>query len=262
MTNAAVVPERKHGYLSVLDAAGVAAVVDAVDAEVARWTRREMFPIDFYTLGACSYIDAVADVFDYTARAAELNPALGARFSGLYAAVIAQLSTVFGACALHDPLAHPGFHIFGHRPGGENNRFTINAMQGLTASIHSDRQFEPHGAVWKHFADVDLENTMTFTLALQLPARGAGLCFWGEDAMAAYGENDAFAAHVRNDLDYRAQKGVEPPWVIPYRAGSLFYFLGLGRHVIAPSWDLSPIDRRITLQGHGTRCDGVWRLYF
>lgn len=262
MTHAAVVPERTHGYLSVLDDAGVEAVVAGVDAEVSRWTRREMFPIDFFTLGATSYIDAVADVDDYLARAADLNPALGARFADLYGALIARLSTVFGACALHDPLAYPGFHIFGHRPGTANNRFTTNAMQALTASIHSDRQFEPHGAVWSTFVDVDLTNTMTFTLALELPARGAGVCFWGDDAMAAYGQDDAFAAHVRNDIDFRAHKGVEPPWVVPYRAGALFYFLGPGRHVIAPSWDLSPVDRRITLQGHGVRCDGVWRLYF
>jgi hypothetical protein len=262
MTAAAVVPGQRHGILPVCSAADAALVVGAVDDEVARWTRREMFPIDFHTLGAASYIDAVADVDDYAARAADLNPLLLARFAGLYDAVIAQLSTVFGACALHDPLAYPGFHIFGHRPGQANNRFTINAMQALTGSIHSDRQFEPHGAVWATFGDVDLQDTMTFTLALELPARGGGVCFWGDDTMAGYGDDDAFAAHVRNDLDFRGHKGVEPPWVVPYRTGSLFYFLGLGRHVIAPSWDLSPVDRRITLQGHGARCDGVWRLYF
>lgn len=260
MSNA-IVPEKPHGYLPVLGAEDAAAVVVGVDAEVAHWTRRDMFA-DFYTLGAASYLDAVADVDDYAARAARLNPILGARFRGLYAAVVSSLSTVFGDCALHDPLAYPGFHVFGHRPGVVNGRFTMTAMQALTASIHSDRQFEPHGAVWSRFSYVDLDHTMTFTLALELPARGAGLCVWGDDTMAGYGDDDAFAAHVQNDIDFRTLKGVEPPMVIPYRTGSLFYFVGLQRHVIAPSWDLSPGDRRITLQGHGTRCDGVWRLYF
>lgn len=261
MAGEAIVPERRHGSLPVLDADAVGAVVEAVDAEVARWTRRDMFA-DFYTLGAASYLDAVRDVDDYLARAAVLNPVLRSRFAGLYEAVIAALSPVFGPCALHDPLAHPGFHVFGHRPGATNNRFTITSMQGLTGSIHADRQFEPHGAAWSRFGDVDLDHTMTFTLALELPARGAGLCFWGDDTMAAYGADDAFAAHVVEAFDFQALKGVEPPAVVPYRVGALFYFLGQGRHVIAPSWDLSPADRRITLQGHGTRCDGMWRLYF
>ncbi len=261
-TTAAVVPWSRHGFLSVCSADEAADVVAGVDAEVAHWTRRQVFPLDFFTLGAASYIDAVADVDDYTDRAAALNPVLWARFAGLYARVIARLSTVFGACALHEPLAYPGFHLFGHRPGHQNNRPTMNAMQALSASIHADRQFEPHGAVWSTFADVDLVNTMSFTLALQLPARGGGVCFWGDDTMAALGEGDPFAAHVRHGVDFRGQKGVEPPWVVPYRVGALFYFVGLGRHVIAPSWDLSLSDRRITLQGHGVRCDGVWRLYF
>lgn len=260
MTNT-VVPDPPHGFLPVCGADAAAAFVQGVDDEVGRWTRRDMFA-DFYTLGAASYLDAVRDVDDYLARAAVLNPVLRLRFAGLYDAVIAALSTVFGPCALHDPLAHPGFHIFGHRPRATNNRFTITSMQGLTASIHADRQFEPHGAVWSRFNDVDLDRTMTFTLALELPARGAGLCFWGDDTMAGYGADDAFAAHVTSAFDFQALKGVEVPAVVPYRVGELFFFIGQGRHVIAPSWDLSPVDRRITLQGHGTRCDGVWRLYF
>lgn len=257
----ALVPDQPHGFLPVLEAADAATVIRGVDEEVSRWTRRDMFA-DFYTLGAASYLDAVRDVDDYLSRAATLNPILGARFADLYAVLAARLSTVFGACALHAPLAFPGFHIFGHRPGATNNRLTVNAMQGLNGSIHSDRQFEPHRATWSHFADVDEAHTMTFTLALELPARGGGLCFWGDESMAPYGEGDAFAAHVQRDIDFQALKGVEPPHVVPYRVGTLFYFLGLGRHVIAPSWDLSPVDRRITLQGHGMRCDGVWRLYF
>lgn len=260
MTSARL-PDTPHGFLPVCGVDDAAIFVRGVDAEVARWSRRDLFA-DFYTLGAASYLDAVADLDGYRARAAALNPMLRSRFDGLYDAVIAALSTVFGACALHGPLAHPGFHIFGHRPGATNHRLTVTMMEGLTASIHADRQFEPHGAVWSTFADVDLDHTMTFTLALELPARGAGLCVWGDDTMAGYGADDAFAAHIRGAFDFEALKGVEVPAVVPYRLGSLFYFLGLTRHVIAPSWDVSPVDRRITLQGHGTRCDGVWRLYF
>ncbi|MBM4282279.1 MAG: hypothetical protein FJ137_16505 [Deltaproteobacteria bacterium] len=262
MSNVAVVPAQPHGMIAVVDALQARDVVDAVDAAAAHWTRRGMFPLDFYTLGAASYLDAIADVDAYAERAVALNPVLAAHFAGLYDVVIARLSTVFGPCALCTPLAYPGFHVFGHRPGHENNRVTIQLMQGLSASIHSDRQFEPHGAVWARFADVDLQQTMTFTLALELPTRGGGLCFWGDPSVAVYDDDGDYARYLKRDVDFRGQKGVEPPCVIPYRVGALFYFLGAGRHVIAPSWNLSPTDRRITLQGHGTRCDGVWRLYF
>jgi hypothetical protein len=262
MSAVAVVPARWHGMLPVLDENMAAAFVTAVDDAVAHWTRRQMFPLDFYTLGAASYIDAVADVEDYVARAAALNPLLQERFAALYDAVFAALGPVFGPCALHDPLAYPGFHVFGHRPGHANNLVTLRAMEDLSASIHSDRQFEPHTAVWSRFTAVDLQNTMTFTLALELPSRGGGLCFWGEPALSCYDDDGEYARFVRTEVDFRGKKGVEPPSVIPYRVGSLFYFLGLGRHVIAPSWALSTTDRRITLQGHGVRADGIWRLYF
>jgi hypothetical protein len=38
--------------------------------------------------------------------------------------------------------------------------------------------------------------------------------------------------------------------------------MGQAKHQIAPAFNCEPRDRRITLQGHGVRCDGVWRLYF
>jgi len=29
-----------------------------------------------------------------------------------------------------------------------------------------------------------------------------------------------------------------------------------------PGYKLDIWDRRVTLQGHGVKCDGVWKLYF
>jgi hypothetical protein len=258
----AAVPAQRHGTLPVLDAADISRTIAAVDALSPAWRRRDMPPIDFFTLGAASYLDATADLDAYHQSAAALNPTLQEHFSWLYDRVIDRLSKVFGACALHNPLAYPGFHVFGHRPGAANNGFTRRAMEGLTASVHADRQFEPHGAVWSTFSDVDLTNTMTFTLPLELPTNGAGVCFWGDDSFAAYDNDSAYTQHIKNNFDYRALRNLEAPHVVPYSAGTLFYFMGLARHQIAPTLSLQPHDRRITLQGHGVRCDGVWRLYF
>jgi hypothetical protein len=257
----AVVPAVSHGFVPVLEPTAAASFVQAIDDEVGRWTKRDLFA-DFYTLGAASYLDAVADLDGYTARAAATNPMLRARFGALYDAVIAALAPSFGDCALHEPLGHPGFHIFGHRPRATNSLLTIAAMERLTASIHTDRQFEPHHATWSSFGAADLEHTMTFTLALELPHRGAGLCFWDDPSAVHSGDGDAYADYVRDAFDFDELLGVSAPAIIPYRLGQLFFFIGQQRHVIAPSWSLSPTDRRITLQGHGVCCDEIWRLYF
>jgi hypothetical protein len=262
MSDIGRIPTVPHGRLSVLSASEAEVTVTTLDTLVGHWTRRDMFPIDFYTLGAASYLDAVADIESYRALALEKNPLLATHFGALYQAVRRQFAPLLGPCVLHDALAHPGFHIFGHRPGQANNRFTIRAMEALTGSIHSDRQFEPHTAVWSTFHDVDLEHTLTFTLALELPSGGGGLCFWDDPSMARYDDDGAFSMHVKNAIDFEGLHGVPRPTIIPYRVGELFFFFGQGSHVIAPSLRLSPTDRRITLQGHGTLCDGTWRLYF
>jgi len=257
----AVVPDAPHGFIPVFSHDECASIAALVDEEVSRWTRREMWPVDFYTLGAASYLDAIADLDGYYALARDQNPALRARFSWVYDVVIARLARVFGRCTLHDPLAYPGFHVFGHRPSSTNNAVTVNAMESLIASIHIDRQYAPHHALWSTFADIDMAHPLTFTIAIELPAQGAGLCVWDDDSVGIYDDGSAFAAHVRG-LDYPGLRTVPVPRVVPYRAGELFYFMSDLRHQIAPSLSLSPRDRRITLQGHGLRCDGAWRLYF
>ncbi len=255
------VPPRPHGFVPIFSAEEAAAISAHVDEELTRWVRREVWPVDFYTLGAASYLDAVADLAAYADAAHATNPALRARFGWVYDALIARLEPVFGRCTLQEPLAHPGFHIFGHRPSHENNAVTVRAMQSLVASIHHDRQHAPHEAVWSTFAEVDRAHPLTFTVAIELPEHGAGLCVWDDDTIAAYDDGSAFVAHVRA-LDYQGVRSVPAPQVVPYRLGGLFYFVSDLRHQIAPSLSLSPSDRRLTLQGHGMLCDGAWRLYF
>jgi len=42
----------------------------------------------------------------------------------------------------------------------------------------------------------------------------------------------------------------------------MFYFIGSLVHQIAPAYNADFNDRRLSLQGHGVKCDGVWQLYF
>ena len=50
--------------------------------------------------------------------------------------------------------------------------------------------------------------------------------------------------------------------VAPYTVGKLFYHTGHVLHQIIPGYKLQEGDRRITLQGHGIKCDGKWIIYF
>ena len=52
------------------------------------------------------------------------------------------------------------------------------------------------------------------------------------------------------------------PKVEMYHEGSMIWFTGHVLHQIIPGYKLNPDDMRITLQGHGIKCDGTWRIYF
>ena len=47
-----------------------------------------------------------------------------------------------------------------------------------------------------------------------------------------------------------------------YTEGEMIYFIGHLLHQMMPGVNVQPTDRRITVQGHGQKCDGVWRLYW
>jgi len=64
------------------------------------------------------------------------------------------------------------------------------------------------------------------------------------------------------ELDYSKWGDYGEPTVVPYEAGKMFWFIGKLVHQIAPAYNADFNDRRLSLQGHGVKCDGVWQLYF
>jgi hypothetical protein len=50
--------------------------------------------------------------------------------------------------------------------------------------------------------------------------------------------------------------------VVSYNLGESFFFKGVLLHQIAPFISLEENERRITMQGHGLLCDGIWRIFF
>jgi hypothetical protein len=226
---------------SLLDDRTCAATCDAVLALRARWIRR-MPEVEFFTLGAASYLDREPD---YTARLVALNPVLRAHFASLHAAVTAALAEIVEEpVELASDKALPGFHVWGV-PGIPTEPVT---------SLHFDLQFE-HLA-WPDA--VDLTRTLSFTLPLRLPRGGGGLSLWDttKDRVDAFYCEAGFRGTL-NDLTLLLPEHFEP-----YRCGELVIHSGLELHRIAPVAAVVPDDLRVTLQGHGLRVGNRWQIYW
>lgn len=227
--------------LPMLSAQECLPIVERVMALSGHWLQRG--PVDFYTLGAASYLDGAWDNDPYRSRRMATNPILQSAFAGLYALVVNRLSAAL-ACdvAFHPELALPGFHVFAAKPG-EPMLPSTPAMAAAGGSIHRDLQYQSHRTLWQRYNYVDWQHPLSFTLPLELPAAGGGLNIW-----PAHGPLD--------DLKHCT------PERIPYRSGELVWFCTPLAHQIAPVQPVSENDRRLTLQGHGLRCGGCWLLYF
>ena len=52
------------------------------------------------------------------------------------------------------------------------------------------------------------------------------------------------------------------PVVIPHLEGHSFYYYGMIMHQMILGDNFKKGDDRITFQGHGLKCDGIWRLWW
>jgi hypothetical protein len=225
---------------SLLSGPESAQIVQKILGLSAHWLQRG--PMDFYTLGAASYLDGAWDAEPYRSRSLQTNPILKQAFQPLYARLQHCLEQLLGPVRFHPGLALPGFHIFASRPRQAMLQGTA-AWARSGGSVHLDLQYRMHDSFWQQFACVDWHQPLSFTLALELPAEGSGLRIWPDCRIP--GEAAAEAAEF-----------------VPYRIGEMVLFVQPLVHQIAPVQTLTSRDRRITLQGHGLRCDGSWILYF
>lgn len=209
------------------------------------WTVRGGQPPSFFTLGAPSYLDESPQYF---AHAAKFNPLLQQRFGWLYDKLCGFLSWRLGATAtLAEPLGVPGFHIW--EAGGIFTR--------PEASVHFDLQYLRH---WERagVGSADYSRPLSFTLALQLPRRGGGLNVWD----VSYERYMRFRERVGGSVQPSDVAALVPPMRHPYVTGTLSLHSGHQLHQIGEVDRVDPDDRRITLQGHALRVDGMWKLYW
>jgi len=231
-------PIRRH---LVLTREQCTSVVKTICALESHWVQRAE-GIDFYTLGAASYLDGASDADVYKVRAGRDNALLKASFAELYSNLCLVLTAAYGPVRFHPQLALPGFHIFAPRPGHGLLPGT-QAFARAGGSVHVDLQYRLHGSLWQGFERIDWARPLSFTLALALPACGGGLRIWPRTT----GVTEAEPAQAEE---------------VFYRQGELVSFTEPLLHQIAPAAALEAGDQRITLQGHGLCCDGTWQLYF
>lgn len=239
-----------YHVLEVLTPEQCAQVTHTVDDLQSLWIQRSGA---LSTLGVGAYLDSphpwnlrhsgiTVDVQrGYFERAQHLNPVLISRFDWLYEIVKTALAKLLNKpVALSAGKALPGFHIFHSDPIYESSR----------GHAHVDRPYA--GLDWSDFKEVDFRSSISFTLPISLPTAGGCLRFW---------ELDLFEAGIwpAEIVEERLREALS--WVHRYTPGRLLLHSGHALHRIEP-WPYVQGERRLTLQGHGLYCDGVWQIYW
>ena len=205
------------------------------------WEKRN---VAMSTLGASSYVDG-ADKNVYQRKAAESNPQMESLFGDVEERVLAYFSQRAPGSTIQfrENAALPGFHIF------ECNKLFSNPV----ASVHKDLQFLR--LEYAPNEKIDFKNTLSFTVALQLPKTGAGL--YMIDLPPIPSTLSLFIP--RPFVTAMALKTK-----IEYKVGYIVCHNGQSTHMIAPSpWE-GEDSYRITLQGHGVYDwkKDIWYLYW
>jgi hypothetical protein len=218
-----------------------ARALDDVMALRDHWTQRAV-DVPFYTLGVASYLDARQSQVDYRKLAAQINPLLSERFGWLHDRVKDRVSEATGLPAVWLPSAAlPGFHVF----------LAHWAFAIAPSAIHFDTQ---HRLLdWGDLPGADFSDLLSYTLPLQLPESGGGLNIWNLD------QRDFPDTKSKEFFD--AARGLKPTFH-EYRVGNIVMHSGNLLHQMAGTARMDGADRRITLQGHGTRADGRIYLYW
>jgi len=215
-------------------------IAKSVRALQSSWiSRQRMLP--FYTLGAASYLDAVATATqNYYTLAKETNPVLMKQFPWMYQRISGCLSeSLEGYVKYVERFALPGFHILqGHE-----------IFRQEFASLHFDLQYQL--LLW----EMTIEDyiPISFTLPIVLPHAGAGLWHWDvlEEELAgkSSSEKDKIIASRSKSL-------------YTYKTGIMLVHSGHKLHQIAPIPEFAADEERVTLQGHGLLVDGTWHIYW
>ena len=240
--------------------------------------------VHYYTLGSTLYMDARDRGWKSYKNLSEMyNRVLIKKLGWLYERFIFELSEYLGECKYEDDLALPGFHIyeFGAAPDKRKHH----------RCLHYDGQWWYGRNYFKEkYTNIDFRNQLSYTFTIKVPHNGAAIALWDlpdNKRKKAESIQSRFPHDVIDryqTLDYvkeiKDNKTIEDPWkfklfdedcgdleqympvVIPHLEGHSFYYYGMIMHQMILGDDFNKGDYRITFQGHGLKCDGIWRLFW
>ena len=240
--------------------------------------------VHYYTLGSTLYMDARDRGWKFYKNLSEMyNRVLIKKLGWLYERFIFELSEYLGECKYEDDLALPGFHIyeFGAAPDKRKHH----------RCLHYDGQwFYGRNYFKEKYTNIDFRNQLSYTFTIKVPHNGAAIALWDlpdNKRKKAESIQSRFPHDVIDryqTLDYvkeiKDNKTIEDPWkfklfdedcgdleqympvVIPHLEGHSFYYYGMIMHQMILGDDFNRGDYRITFQGHGLKCDGIWRLFW
>ena len=239
----------------------------------------------YSTLGATLYMDASDVGWSYYEKHKGItNRVLDKKFDWVYEKLIEALTPHVGECSLESDLARPGFHIYQFDDAPDPRKHH--------RCLHMDGQFfyalkflkEKYGKV------IDIKEPLSFTFTITRPSRGSAIGFWGlpehlkrrsEDIQKEY-PHDIIERYqnVEYVKEIQKQRAIERPWkydlfypncgdleqyiptIIPHTPGNSFFYSGMIIHQMILGDSFKKGDTRITLQGHGLRVNGKYKLFW
>ena len=239
----------------------------------------------YSTLGATLYMDASDNGWSYYEKHKDItNRVLDKKFDWVYQKLIEALTPHVGECSLESGLARPGFHIYQFEDAPDPRKHH--------RCLHMDGQFfyalkflkEKYGRV------IDIKEPLSFTFTITRPSRGSAIGFWGlpdrlkrvsEDIQKRY-PHDIIERYqnVEYVKEIQKQRAIERPWkydlfypncgdleqyiptIIPHTPGNSFFYSGMIIHQMILGDSFKKGDTRITLQGHGVKVNGKYKLFW
>ena len=239
----------------------------------------------YSTLGATLYMDASDNGWSYYKKHKDIaNRVLNLKFDWLYHKLIEALTPHIGQCAYEPDLALPGFHIYEFDDAPSPKRHH--------RCLHMDGQWfyalkflkEKYGKV------IDIKEPLSFTFTITRPSRGSAIGFWGLPEALRHQAEELQKRYPHDIIDryqnleyvkeIKGQHAIERPWkydlfkadcgdleqyiprIIPHTPGNSFFYSGMIMHQMILGDTFSKGDTRITLQGHGLRINGHYKLFW
>ena len=239
----------------------------------------------YSTLGATLYMDASDMGWSYYEKHKNItNKVLNLKFAWVYHKLIEALTPEIGQCAYEPDLALPGFHIYQFDDAPDPRKHH--------RCLHLDGQwfYALKFLKDKYGKDIDIKNPLSFTFTITRPSRGSAIGFWGlPEALRPHAEelqkrypHDIIERY--ENLEYvkeiRHQHAIERPWkyklfradcgpleqyipkIIPHTPGNSFFYSGYHMHQMILGDSFKKGDTRITLQGHGIKINGQYKLFW